>query len=129
MSDLMSLTQVTRADVIRALSNRSAALARQEYAVALATPKYKATLNLRWWNFLAKRMTSTELLRREANHLWSSQAYVLYNEGLITLDEYVPDRDYGIRRVVKTLAASGKESFLVNEDVLEYINNWINNAP
>lgn len=125
----MSLTQVSRADVQLALSNRSAALARQEKAVKLATPLYKDSLNLRWWNFLAKRMTSAELLRREANHLWSSKAWVLYNDGLITLDEYVPDRDYGIRRVVKALAASGKESFLVNEDVLEYLNNWITNAP
>lgn len=126
MSDFMSLTAVTHADLATALANREAAVKRMNELVKEATPKYKEALNLKWWNFRRKKMTSAELLR--ADYLasyWFTREQLLSHVGLIPEDEIVRlDSHWNALCTVQTLVKSGKETAYVSEAVMHFINKW-----
>lgn len=126
MSDFMSLTAVTLLDLKAALVNRKTAITRLDEEVKIATPKYKETLNLKWWHFFKKRKTSAELLRDKVNDSWwSTKEDFLYHANLLPKGVYCSRyENYGVVGTVEQLVKSGKESFHVNEKIIEFINKW-----
>lgn len=123
----MSLTAVTLAELKCAIVDRKAAIKRLDAAVRLAVPKYKDTLNLKWWNFLQKRKTSAELLRDDVNSAWwRTRDDILYHANLLPKGVYV-DRyadNYGVLQTVEHLVASNKDSFHVSEAIIRFMNKW-----
>lgn len=126
MSELMSLTVVTQEELQAALANRKAAKAKLKQAVADAVPKYKDSLNLRWWNFIDNKKTSEELLLEHTRRQWyCSRADILNRSGALSDEDYtnVDDNYYTVKTVL-TLAASRKETFQVGEVVIAFLNKW-----
>ena len=126
MSDLMSLTQVRLHDLQVALANRKAAKKALADAVKEYTPHYKLALNLRWWNFLRKRMTPEQLLEHDvAESWWTTKADLLYRVGLLPKDIDISQHEnYESLQIVLALVEFVRPVFHVSEDIIRFINKW-----
>lgn len=125
MTNLLSLTEVTHTDLKNALANQAIAREALRLAVKQAIPKYKDTLNLKWWNFFDNRKTSEELFRAAHRSYWWTPAEILYHVGLIPkgVEIYV-DNPYGVQDTVATLVDSNKDVYHVSEAIITFMNKW-----
>ena len=125
--ELMSLTVVSLHELQDALANREAARERMHKLVTDATPLYKESLGLKWWNFIRNRKTSEQLLYDDYNaSWWRTKADVLCGAGLIpeALLEDLSNDHYAALSTIEQLALTGKESFHVGDSLIRFINKW-----